>query len=221
MAARRRRTSAPPAIWSIMANARGGHDNVTVVLVRAHEGVAPSRMPLGARAATEEIPAYGPTKTLSIPVAAPLEPVPATQVSPGASSAAPPAAHAPGDQDAGGRAAAAASRGERRSMRARPVRRACACRLRSAFPRRLLDVEHATPRVSRVLVALVVVVALARSRWRRRSSSTCTSTTASGSHHDGTADGGSAVARSRRSSACPGVSRPARTSTRVPAPRRW
>ena len=142
-----------------MANARGGHDNVTVLMVRPHEGVAPSRLPLSALAPTEEMPLYGPTKTLSIPVAPRVEPVPATQASPGASSAPPPApAHGPATKTLVGAplplppgsnpvypgAAAPAS------VRLPPA----------PAPAAPAHVEHAAPRVSKLLVAIVVVVAL-------------------------------------------------------------
>ncbi len=173
-----------------MANARGGHDNVTVLMVRAREGVAPSRLPLSALAATEEIPAYGPTKTLSIPVAPLLEPVPATQVSPGASSAPPPAhapAHAPATKTLvgaplplpPGSSQVYAGAAGPASVRLPPA----------VAPAPPAHVEHATPRVSRLLVALVVVVALLALggaglliylHLDDRN----------GSHHDGTSDGG-------------------------------
>ncbi len=125
-----------------LANARGGHDNVTVVLVRAHEGVAPSRVPLGA-APTEEIPTYGPTKTLTLEVAPPAPPAPSAPHQPATKTLV--GAPLPLPPGSGPAYAGPAS------VRRPPP---------PALPTATHDVEHATPRVSRLLVVLAILVVL-------------------------------------------------------------
>jgi protein phosphatase len=165
-----------------MANARGGHDNVTVVMVRAREGVAPSRLPLGGvpgplgSATTEEIPAYGPTRTLSIPVAALAAAAPAPSAPPPHQAATKTLVGAPLPLPPGADGAYAGP---------------ASVRLPHAPPPRAHHdhAEHAAPRVSRLLVAIGVVVALLALggagvliylHLEDRN----------GSHHDTTADGG-------------------------------